>query len=415
MNKRQNIIIGIVVIAAIVAIIFGLNFLRGKKLFDDNQVLYAQYDRIDGLQKSSYVRLKGFNVGKVQDIYFSDEFGSKLIVSFTVDKRYRIPKNSQAQIVTTDLMGSRTINIVIPPNNDSITIYAQSGDTINGSIEGGLKQQVSEQVMPLKVKAESLLGSIDTMVNMISLIFNKDNREQLTKSFESIKRSMDNLESATGKVDRLLTTQESKLKNILSSSESVTSTLKQNENNINKILSNLSDVTDSLSKAEFASTLVRAQKALKQITITLEKINNEEGSFGALIHDKDLYNHLEDAAMNLERLLFDIKNNPKKYVNFSLIDFGKTVHYDANGNKISKRKLKQNKIYKIQILYSSRSISLDNEVFKGRKDIEELKLGKDKYKYTIGNSDNYKKISKLLKKIKRDFPDAFIIEFESKK
>ena len=49
-----------------------------------------------------------------------------------------------------------------------------------------------------------------------------------------------------------------------------------------------------------------------------KQINNKEGSLGLLINDKALYNNLQKASKELEQLLGDLKNNPGKYVQFSV-------------------------------------------------------------------------------------------------
>ena len=48
------------------------------------------------------------------------------------------------------------------------------------------------------------------------------------------------------------------------------------------------------------------------------QINNKEGSLGLLINDKQLYNNLQNASKELEQLLRDLKDNPGKYVQFSV-------------------------------------------------------------------------------------------------
>ena len=46
-----------------------------------------------------------------------------------------------------------------------------------------------------------------------------------------------------------------------------------------------------------------------------------EGTIGKLMKDEDLYNNLEASTKEVELLLKDLKEHPKRYVHFSL--FGK--------------------------------------------------------------------------------------------
>ncbi len=69
-------------------------------------------------------------------------------------------------------------------------------------------------------------------------------------------------------------------------------------------------------------------------------------------------------------------------------------------------------IYKLQILVSSKQRGTDDPVFKGQKNIEELKetVG---YKYLIGASNNYNEVLKLKDSVKSNFPGAFIVAYKN--
>ena len=60
--------IGIVVISAIAAFIWGLFYLKGINLFSQKYVLYAVYPKIDGLIEANPLMIHGFKVGQVNKI-----------------------------------------------------------------------------------------------------------------------------------------------------------------------------------------------------------------------------------------------------------------------------------------------------------------------------------------------------------
>ena len=53
----------------------------------------------------------------------------------------------------------------------------------------------------------------------------------------------------------------------------------------------------------------------------LKSIESGEGTIGKLMKDEDLYNNLEASTKEVELLIKDLKEHPKRYVHFSL--FGK--------------------------------------------------------------------------------------------
>ncbi|WP_461629705.1 MlaD family protein [Labilibaculum euxinus] len=396
--------IGLVVIGAIVILIWGVNFLKGFNVFSSEQVFYARYERVDGLKKSSSVTLKGYKVGQIKSIKFSSASADHLLVEFAISNQFKLPANSVARIESADIMGTKEIKI-IPGKGKTLL---QTGDTIKGSIEGDLKEQVSMQMLPLKKKAEKLMSGVDSVLTVIQYIFNENTRDNLRKSFGSIEQTFKKLENASGTLDTIMTGQKSHFENIFANVDSITGNLKDNNKNVSTILSNFSNISDSLSATDIAQTINNAKATLKQTNEILEKINSGKGSMGLLINNDTLYTNLEAASNGLTNLLIDVKNNPKKYMHFSLFDTGKTVYMDSE--KSQKKKDKENHVYyKVQIMSSASQIPLDDTEFKGHRKIEEIYFN-GKYKYTIGETQNYKDIIRQLKKIRDDFPDAFVIK-----
>ncbi|WP_320019246.1 MlaD family protein [Labilibaculum manganireducens] len=396
--------IGLVVIGAIVILIWGVNFLKGFNVFSSEQVFYARYERVDGLKKSSSVTLKGYKVGQIKSIKFSSASADHLLVEFAISDQFKLPANSVARIESADIMGTKEIKI-IPGKGKTLL---QTGDTIKGSIEGDLKEQVSMQMLPLKKKAEKLMSGVDSVLTVIQYIFNENTRDNLTRSFGSIEQTFKKLENASGTLDTIMTGQKSHFENIFANVDSITGNLKDNNKNVSTILSNFSNISDSLSATNIAQTINNAKATLKQTNEILEKINSGKGSMGLLINNDTLYTNLEAASNGLTNLLIDVKNNPKKYMHFSLFDTGKTVYMDSE--KYQKKKDKENHVYyKVQIMSSASQIPLDDTAFKGHRKIEEIYFN-GRYKYTIGETQNYKDIIRQLKKIRDDFPDAFVIK-----
>jgi phospholipid/cholesterol/gamma-HCH transport system substrate-binding protein len=63
-------------------------------------------------------------------------------------------------------------------------------------------------------------------------------------------------------------------------------------------------------------------------------LSSTDGTLGALIHDKKLYNKLNDVMLSAEILLDDLRTHPKRYVNLSI--FGKKDKGGALNSPIKK-------------------------------------------------------------------------------
>ena len=302
--------IGAVVTIAIVLLIWGLNFLKGNNIFSAEREYYAIYQRIDGLVEANPILVNGFKVGRVSSIYFHPDNSGNIIVKLVIDKKaINLPKDTKAMIFSSDLLGSKSIELKL--GEDSV--YLQYGDTLVSEIEENLKEAVNRQIAPLKKKTEELIGSIDSAVTIVQDILNKEARENLSKSFESFKRSFENFEQTSIDLNALIGGNKERLNNIFINIESISSNFKQNNEQLTNMINNFSAISDSIVKADFATTLLKANSALLAASDIMNKINNGEGSLGLLLNDQRFYNELVIAAIDLNILLLDIRTNPGKY------------------------------------------------------------------------------------------------------
>ncbi|MEN8224990.1 MAG: MlaD family protein [Bacteroidota bacterium] len=314
MKYKREIGIGLIFILALALFIWGFSFLKGFNLFKEQRVVYAVYDQVSGLSQANPVSINGLRVGQVSDIYFEPEFSGKIIVEITIETHIPIPKNSVALIYSSDLMGSKAINLQL--GDDSL--FINTGDTLSTKVEASLKEAVNQQIQPLKAKAEELILSIDTVVTVIKSIFNEKAKENLSNSLASIQQTFANLESASYNLDTLVASQKTRLANIMFNLESISSTIRNNEDNIDNILANFSSLSDSLARAQIPETFANINRVADDVAVIVDKINNGEGSIGMLVNDEHLYNDLQETAKQLHLLLEDVRVNPKRYVRFSL-------------------------------------------------------------------------------------------------
>jgi phospholipid/cholesterol/gamma-HCH transport system substrate-binding protein len=114
------------------------------------------------------------------------------------------------------------------------------------------------------------------------------------------------------KVDGIIDDNEEKISNIIFNLESILNNIEESNSNVNNILSNMSLISDSLSNSNLTSLI-------NNFNLLMTQINSKEGSAGLLVHDDKLYHNLEKTTKELSELVKDIKDNPKRYINFSLI------------------------------------------------------------------------------------------------
>ncbi len=102
----KELIIGISVIAAILILFFGIDYLKGVNLFSPANFYYASYDNVAGLEVSAPVTVDGYKVGQVREIQFDYNKPGKIKVLLALNKELRIPVDSKATMGSTLMSGN---------------------------------------------------------------------------------------------------------------------------------------------------------------------------------------------------------------------------------------------------------------------------------------------------------------------
>jgi phospholipid/cholesterol/gamma-HCH transport system substrate-binding protein len=294
---------GILAIGAILLFVFGYSFLKGTNLFQDSRVFYVKYENVEGLAKSAPVTINGFTVGKVNDIGFANTSGG-LVVKFTVESNFVFSKSSKVRIYSDGLIGGKSLGIFLEYDPENI---AKAGDTLNGSIDGGMLDAVTKALGPLQDRLTTTLTSVDSLLYSVNYILDEDTRVNLKQAIKNLNGTMSSLNGASGKLNTLLANNSGKLDSTFT--------------NLNEMSLNFSKFSDSLAQIETGKLVADLQNVISRFDAIVTGLDNGEGTVGKLLKDEKLYKNLEGATRQLEILLQDVRLNPKRYVHVSV--FGK--------------------------------------------------------------------------------------------
>lgn len=303
MNISREVKTGLLAVVAIALLIFGYSFLKGNNLLNNDRTYYAIYDNVEGLSPGSNVTINGLIVGKVLSIDFADSKGD-LLVTFNIQNDFQFSKASKAQIYGGGLIGGKNLSIV--PDYEQGEA-AESGDTLEGTIDEGIFELVNERLTPLQAKVESVINSTDSVLTGVSDVLDQKTRKNLRETIEDINATATNFKQASSSLNKLLADNDQKLSRTFT--------------NLDEMSANFNKVSDSLSKVDINALVIRMESVLADFESISSKIERGEGTLGQFINDDQMYNNLERATKQMEELMQDIKLNPKRYVHFSV--FGK--------------------------------------------------------------------------------------------
>jgi ABC-type transport system involved in resistance to organic solvents, periplasmic component len=303
--------VGILTIVALAMLILGFNFLKGKDVFNNSKKIYAIFPKLGSLTKSNEVKINGLTIGTVYDLQEVDKNVSGIKVTISLTRDVNIPVNSVAYI-SANVVGIGSASIIIEKGD--ATTYLKDGDVLNTRIDEGLFGGLTSEVSPTLTKIRNSLDTVNKVLSNVNTIFDAGAKRNLQTTIA-------NLALASNSLNKLLDLQTSALGAALNNVNSITGNIKNNNDSLTAVISNTKKFTEQLARLEMKKTMDTLQAAVSQLKFTMTKISSNEGTLGALINDRQLYNRLNDAVLSAEILIDDLRTHPKRYVNVSV--FGK--------------------------------------------------------------------------------------------
>lgn len=323
MEKDKAIKIGLLVAIIAGILVWGINFCKGKNIFTKENIYYTTYSQVEGLQKNAAVLLRGYKIGHVKDIYFTSSKYDQLTVELSINSDIFLPTTTVAKIFSSDLLGSKAIDIVLPETSGEPISYVKNFDTLNSSIEASITDQVRIEVAPLKAQAEKLLESAAVAIDQVKYVVNESNGEELRRCFIKLQGAIDAIHHSGVTLDTIMTNGDENIQKILANVNGITTNINEHSDEIGLLIANVSSMSDSISKANITETLLKTENAVTELNQILQQINSGQSSIGALINDKSLYNNLDQASTQLNSLLIDVQKHPKRYVSFPIFSSSK--------------------------------------------------------------------------------------------
>ncbi len=278
-------------ISALAILYFGLNYLKGFNLFDPINKFYANYESVEGLVPSSPVYVKGYKVGQVTKIDYDFSKELPFVVEFTAEKELQLPRGTVAEMFDDGLMGGKAIRLVFTKKTE----YQVAGDTLQAEKVAGLMDALAGDLLP---KISKTINDVDSTVLAVKTLLSSTEIQNSLASIESVTNDL----SATS----------ARLRGLMNGRVPAMMA------NIDTISSDLKHVSADLKQINYVELVAKVDSTMANIYSLSSSLNNPNSSLGLLMNDKALYNNLDSTVNSANALLKDLKENPKRYVHFSL-------------------------------------------------------------------------------------------------
>lgn len=287
---RKEVKIGFIGIAALAMLIFGINYLKGVRMFQASSYYYVEYTDINGLAVSSPVYASGYKIGLVRDIEYNHANPGHVVVGVELDHGMQIPKGSTGELVT-EMLGTVKMNLKLNLANKE---FCQPGDTLPGTVNNGL-MGVAEGIMP---KVEQLMPKMDSILHSLNQLLANP---ALTATLENTEKLTANLDVTTRQLNKLMQND-----------------LPQITGRMATIADNFTTISSNLKEIDYAETFRKINATLKNVQLLSDRLSSKDNTVGLLLNDPTLYNNLNATTANAASLLEDLQAHPKRYVHFSL-------------------------------------------------------------------------------------------------
>jgi phospholipid/cholesterol/gamma-HCH transport system substrate-binding protein len=302
MKYSKEFKIGIFIVIVSVASFFLINYLRGEDIMNREIEVSARYETVEGLVASAPVYIKGYKAGKVSEVTYNPETEDFQVVC-SIRKEFRIPADSRMIIYGVDIMGTKGVRIDFGTSE----ILVEDGGTLQPILEAGLVDGLAAEIGPLLSKVSSTLDSLEVTVSGVNRVLSEKNTASISNTLAHLERTMADVRGIAASVQGRSAELEAFIENLADLSESFNGIAAK----VDTTVAGVNELMVTLNEADL-------DKVVVSLNELLENINDPEGSVGKLLTDDSVYNSVDELLNDVDSLVKEIQENPKKYIKISV-------------------------------------------------------------------------------------------------
>ena len=289
MKTRDEVLVGLVVTAAIVVTVLGSLWLARGGL-SKGYPLYAKFPWGAGLKQGQPVLLVGVNVGYLDEVDLHQD--GILVTTLRIQKHYQVPVTSKATVVPNGIFGDMAVALT-PSRPDPRSF--QPGDTVPiGPSTPGIAE--------LTTKADSVMRSVNLVTSALQ------NEMVAAGGIRDLHNAIASTNRLVNEFASIAAVQSAQLSATLTSLRRATTAIDPVK--VDSTIRNFRTASSNL--AAMSADLKTTSGKLDAI---LAKVDSGPGSVAKLVNDPGAYNDVRLLLQRMDSLVADIKRNPKRYIN----------------------------------------------------------------------------------------------------
>jgi len=327
MTRRREIMVGVVIVAGVVAAVLGTLWLQDASFGRGTQDIEALFREVGQLMDGNSVKLRGVTIGQVQEIDVEPD-GGAVRVRMRISDEVVLPPNRAVLLAPENMFGDWQAEIVDPEDYPQFTFY-QPGES---DVMGGY---ALPDFSRLTAAADQISANLSVLTERVEEAFT----EETARNFS---QAIDNIQEVSERLRELVEAQAGAVSDLASEFETSAVELGQAAHAASLAFARAEEIlgaptTDSLMldaraalsslkelSQELSSTTQGAQGMIKRVDSTFARLDRMtaqveagQGALGLLMNDTTLVAQAQDALGQLTALLKDLMENPQRYVRLS--------------------------------------------------------------------------------------------------
>jgi len=292
---QSEVRVGLVMFLAFILVVAGLFYLEGYQVKRKGYRIYATFENVSGLREGAEVTVAGLKVGRVEKMELSP-VGVR--VRMWINSWAQFPRDSRAFIRSVGVIGEKMIQIQLGKDPE----YLVDGDSIQGAYEIDIAE--------LPEVAANLSENLNLVLSRIYATLNQETEQNLKASLRNIRTISDQINQD---LNQHLETVQDILENLNRTSQDFSRLSKQEIKRFDHFLANL-----EASGLQLREASERLERTSQRIDTLLTSLEQGRGTLGKLLTDPTLYENLEKVTRNLDSLITDIRQRPRRYIRIEL-------------------------------------------------------------------------------------------------
>jgi phospholipid/cholesterol/gamma-HCH transport system substrate-binding protein len=294
--KLRELQVGVLTLAAIVVLVLGMLWLKNIDLTKGKLLYMADFSQVEGLQVGDRVQVRGIRMGEVGELQM---LPGSVRVQMLLDEAAILHQDAVVTLGEKGIVGE--VVIEIDPGQGPAVAEGHIFQGRNAGTIAAMTDAAGDALQEMR----ALTAKVTELVDEV---------KSSGKVVETLAQANVTLEKIDHMVD-------------------------ENHSDIRVVLENLkvasADLRDLTASGSIDSTFARTAQVMAQADTLLaalgrsaagvdrivQSLEQGDGSAAMLLNDPGFYQRADSTLTSLQRLLDEVRRNPKKFVKFSVLDF----------------------------------------------------------------------------------------------